>query len=154
MTCLLTIVTLVAVAGCSLVTGKESDLSYAEASQRLDESTQAVLRLAIGETDSLPEPSERQGTCDSPLGGLSEYQQPVLRYELPIESLEVDAEDFLVKVTEFWEGDGASVSRRNDSLTSSVLADWDDGFNLRAMVNPNTGLVHIGGSGPCVTPPE
>lgn len=73
------LLTLSAFAGLS---GKQSDMSYAAASDRIALLPERSISIGIGDDSDLVDRNSRQGLCDEALGTLSDYIYPVIDYQL------------------------------------------------------------------------
>lgn len=140
--------------GCGRLDGKESDLSYAEASARIVEVAEPSLQIGLGNDLDVAEMKTRQGLCDDAFGALSDYVYPVVDYRFPIELLGDEPDSFVYEVEELWLAEGLETIPSNSPTATKRFGVTSDGFNFEVYVNPESGLASVGGSGPCVDPPE
>lgn len=148
------LITLVMLSACAGLSGKESNLSYAEASEKIVELAEPSLRIGLG-TDLHPaEKRSRQSPCDDAFGAPSEYVRPVVQYRFPLELIEGDPDRFVEEVEELWRSRDLETSPHNSASVTRSFGTTPDGFNFRVFVNRESGIAFVGGSGPCVDPPE
>lgn len=139
---------------CDRLAGRESDLSYEEASKRIVEIAEESIRLGLG--DQLDEATHRssEGFCANVFNAPSDYVHPAISYQFPIEALEPDPESFLEMIEKLWANQGLRISSSDSSSFLQTIGATDDGFNFRAAVSFESGIVDVGGTGPCVSPPS
>lgn len=139
---------------CAGLSGKESDLSYAVAEERIIRLTDPVLRMGLGTELDAAESYSRQGLCDDAHGALSDYVRPVVHYRFPVELLEGGPDDFVDEVEDLWRSEGIETTSDSSPAISIAVGVSSDGSSFRVYVDSGTASVFVGGSGPCVEPPE
>lgn len=91
--------------------------------------------------------------CTDDLIGPTSEVSPTYDYLFEYTLLD-DGEGFVERVTEFWEKEGFTINKRDDAEAFRRFATSDDGFSVSVQANQALNQVSIGGSGPCVDPPE
>ncbi|MGH8910344.1 MAG: hypothetical protein ACRD0K_28575, partial [Egibacteraceae bacterium] len=130
-----------------------------------DEARRQVFGLVEGSLtaglEGRPPPSVEPLVGDSPSCAdawgvpIVEEVQPGLEYNFSIEHLDEDPDAFVDVVERFWRQRGFGVTR--DDNTPGVphaFAVVEGDFNLQVFVNHDTGMVYVGGTGPCVVSPS
>lgn len=145
---------LVMLSGCGRLSGKESDISYKAASDRIAALAERTLQIGLGDEWRLAEQNARQGLCDDAFGALSDHVRPVLRYQFPLNRLDDDPARFVAKVEELWLANELETSSSVSSRVTRRFGVSSDGFNYQVTVNRESEIVYVGGSGPCVDPPD
>ncbi|MBW3591708.1 MAG: hypothetical protein KY393_07670 [Actinobacteria bacterium] len=139
---------------CDRLAGKESDLSYEQASNRIVEVAESSLRIGLGDDLAAVEMNSRQGLCDDAYGALSDYVYPIVDYEFPLKLLGDDPDAFVHEVEKLWRSNDLETSPSNSSRVTKRFGVSSDGFNFEVFVNRESGIASVGGSGPCVDPPD
>lgn len=140
--------------GCDYLSGKESDLSYEDASARIDDLSENSLRLGLGDSFDQASRFSREGFCANAFNAPSDFVHPAISYRFPLELLTIDPETFVVRVDDYWSRNKLETSSDDSGGVLTRFGVSDDGFNYQLSVNRESGTVYLGGSGPCVTPPE
>ncbi|MEX2551950.1 MAG: hypothetical protein WD627_02980 [Actinomycetota bacterium] len=140
---------------CALPNSKAKVLGYSEARSRLvelvDEAVKAGLKarpLPVGEF-------ERDQRCMNDDGSPSPNRfHSIYGHYLSLELLSEDPDRLVDAAEKVWLEEGLEIVE--DNKTPGVVSSFatGDGFYLEVFVNHNTDKAHIGGSGPCATPPS
>lgn len=138
---------------CSGLSGKESDLSYADAEERIVRFTERALRIGLGTELDAAEMYSRQGLCNDAQGALSDYVRPVVHYRFPLELLEDDRDEFVEEVEELWRSEDMQTSRDSSPDASIAVGVSSEGSSFRVYVDRVSDSVFVDGFGPCVEPP-
>ncbi len=93
-------------------------------------------------------------TCTDDILGPTSQARPTFEYVFALSELPGEASSFAEEATGVWESKGMEISREDNGGILDGFAVSDDGFHLSLAVNTKENQVYIGGSGPCVDPPE
>lgn len=128
-------------------------MDFDEANKRLIELVDGALEAGL-EREKKPDPIPLgQYPCTDEVLGPTSEMRAAFDYEFEYTLLE-DGEGFVERATEFWEKQGLTIENRDDADVHQRFAVSDDGFSLTVQANQRLNQVSIGGSGPCVDPPD
>lgn len=131
-----------------------SDVEHEQASRRLIQLVDEALEAGL-QGKARPEPTGLgyHACTDDRLGPTGEAN-PTYDYRFQYDLLGDAGPEFADKAAEVWRNEGLEITAaRNDTGLIERYAEGQ-GFNLSLTLNLEIGQVHIGGSGPCVDPPE
>jgi hypothetical protein len=92
--------------------------------------------------------------CTDDLIGPTSEVSPGLSYSFPYTALGIDSETFAENATESWRAKGMRITTQDGPHVYQRFAISDDGFRFSLTINEEIDQISIGGSGPCVDPPE
>jgi hypothetical protein len=95
-----------------------------------------------------------QHNCTDDLIGPTDEVGPTLRYTFHYTALGIDSATFAESVTETWRAKGMRIATQDRPRVYQRFAVSDDGFRFSLIINEEIDQISIGGSGPCVDPPE
>lgn len=145
------VVLLTPLIACGTFGTKQMD--FDEAKTRLIELVDGALDAGL-EREKKPDPTPLgQYPCTDELIGPTSEVRAAFDYEFEYTLLD-NSEGFVERATEFWEKEGLKINNRDDSEAYRRFAVSDDGFSLTVQANRSLNQVSIGGSGPCVDPPD
>lgn len=75
-------------------------------------------------------------------------------YTFPYSALQIDGASFAEKSTDFLRKQGMEIVINDAPGRYQRFAESDDGFHVLISVLEDVDQIHVGGSGPCVEPPE
>lgn len=141
-------------AGCSGCLGK-GGMNHEQASTKLMMLVDSGLDAGLNGRDRpQPDPLGYDACTDDLLGPTGEAR-PAYSYLFQYSVLGDDGQAFADKVAGLWQNEGLRITAtKNDPNLIERFAVSDDGFHLSLAVNREIDQVYIGGSGPCVDPPE
>jgi hypothetical protein len=129
-------------------------MDHTQASDRLVELVNDALDAGL-QGSPRPEPIPLgYDTCTDDILGPTSQARPTFEYVFALSELPREASSFAEKATDAWENKGMDISREDSEGILSGFAVSDDGFHLSLTVNTKEDQVYIGGSGPCVDPPD
>lgn len=129
------------------------DISHEEASDRVIEGVNQALDAGL---QGKPRPEATPLSyriCTDDLG-LDDRATPTFSYVFPLTFLGSDGSAFGEKATAVWKSQGMKITEADNPGILNRFAVSDDGFRFSITVNQEANQVYIGGSGPCVDPPE
>lgn len=145
---------LLILSACAGLSGKQSDMSYAAASDRITLLAERSISIGIDNESDLVERNLHQGLCDNAFGSLSDYVRPVIRYEFPLDQLDYDPDGFSTDVEGLWVANDLETSSDVFPTIETLLGSSEDGFNFQLTINRESGRIYVDASGPCVEPPD
>jgi hypothetical protein len=129
-------------------------MDYQEASETVVRHVNEALDAGLG-GKIRPEPlGFGQDNCTDDLIGPTGKVQPNLSYSFPYSDLGIDAATFADKATATWREKGMTITELDRSRILRRFAVSEDGFRFSLTINQDIDQISIGGSGPCVDPPE
>lgn len=148
-------IVLLVISGCGgRLSGKESDLTYDQATDEITDVAERSLAIALGDDLHLSEKSSRQRTCDDAFGGPGDFVYPVVDYKFPMALLHGDADSFVRAVEDLWRANELEVTPSESSRTTKRFGVSSEGFSFQLTVNRESDIIYVGGAGPCVAPPQ
>jgi hypothetical protein len=131
-----------------------NNMDHEEASTRLVELVDEALEAAL-QGSARPEPTGLgyHPCTDDRLGSTGEAN-PTYDYRFQYELSQDAGPRFADRAAEVWQDEGLEITAARDEPGLIERYAEGEGFNLSLTVNREIGQVHIGGSGPCVDPPE
>jgi hypothetical protein len=90
---------------------------------------------------------------DSLLGPTSEIS-PGLSYSFPYTALGIDSAKFAESASATWRANGMRVTDQDRPRLFRRFAVSEDGYRFSLTINEETDHISIGGTGPCVDPPD
>jgi hypothetical protein len=129
------------------------DISHEDASDRVIEGVNEALDAGLqGKSRPAPTPLSYH-ICTDDLG-LDNRAMPTFSYVFPLTLLGSEGSAFGERATAVWKSHGMKITESDNAGVLNRFAVSDDGFRFSITVNQQANQVYIGGSGPCVDPPE
>jgi len=133
---------------------EEPQVSYREARNELARYVDEAVRASLDTANPPPGAFGRDSRCFESDGSYSDTKfSSVYDVQFPVELLGNDPERLLRNANQVWRSAGFQIE--NDERTTGVNHVFGSGrgFALQATLNNNSGMAHIGGSGPCTHRP-
>lgn len=129
-------------------------MDYREASETVVRLTNEALDAGL-EGKQRPEPlGFGQDHCSDGLIGPTGEVRPDIGYSFPFTDLGINSSTFAEKATASWRARGMAITTQDRPRVFQRFAVSDDGFRFSLTINEETDQISIGGSGPCVDPPD
>jgi hypothetical protein len=129
-------------------------MTYDEARRNMIETVNEALKAGLQGRD-MPDPLKTgDDICTDNLLGQSGDVRPTISYRFPYSTLGDMGASFAEEVTSVWRNRGMEITNTDGQGIFQRYAVSDDGFRYKMTANPEIDQVSIGGSGPCVNPPE
>jgi ADP-ribose pyrophosphatase YjhB (NUDIX family) len=126
-----------------------------------DEASDTVVRLVNEALDAGLDGRERpeplgfgNDPCTDDLIGPTSQVSPGLSYSFPYTALGIASETFAENATETWRAKGMEITVLDSPRLFERFAVSEEGYRFSLTINEETDHISIGGSGPCVDPPE
>jgi len=129
-------------------------MDYQEASDTMVRLVNEALDAGLDGRER-PEPlGPGQKPCTDDLIGPTGEVRPNLSYLFPYTAVGIDSRTFAEQVTATWRAKGMRIAEQDRPRVFQRFAVSEDGFRFSLVINEETDQISIGGSGPCVDPPE
>lgn len=126
-----------------------------------DEASDMVVRLVNEALDAGLDGKERpeplglgSDHCTDGLLGPTDQVRPNFSYTFPYMAMGIDTATFAESVTANWRANGMRVRDQDRPRIFRRFAVSEDGYRLSLTINEEIDQISIGGSGPCVDPPD
>lgn len=126
-----------------------------------DEASETVVRLVNEALDAGLDGKKRpdplgfgQDNCTDDLTGPTGKVRPNLSYSFPYTELGIDTERFAENGTATWREEGMEITEQDRPSFFRRFAVSEDGYRFSLTINEEIDQISIGGSGPCVEPPD
>ncbi len=126
-----------------------------------EEARETVVRLVNEALDAGLDGRERpeplgfgNDPCTDNLIGPTSEVRPDIGYSFPYAALGIDSETFAEKTTETWRARGMAITELDSPGLYERFAVSEDGYRFSLTINEEIDQISIGGSGPCVDPPN
>lgn len=129
-------------------------MDYQEASETVVRLTNEALDAGLQGKDR-PDPlGFGQDNCTDDLTGPTGEVSPDIGYAFAYTALGIDSKGFAERATETWRAKGMKITTQDRGRVIQRFAVSDEGFRFALTINEEIDQISIGGSGPCVEPPE
>lgn len=126
-----------------------------------EEASDTVVRLVNEALDAGLDGRERpeplgfgNDHCTDNLIGPTGEVRPDLGYSFPYAALGINSEAFAENATETWRARGMAITVLDSPGLYERFAVSEDGYRFSLTINEESDHISIGGSGPCVDPPD
>jgi hypothetical protein len=126
-----------------------------------EEASDTVVRLVNDALDAGLDGRERpdplgfgNDPCSDRLIGPTSEVRPDIGYSFPYSALGIDSGTFAENATETWRSKGMAITELDSPGLYERFAVSEDGYRFSLTINEEIDQISIGGSGPCVDPPE
>lgn len=141
-----------ALTGCQAFFGVRID--YGEASDTVVRLVNEALDAGLDGRQRPEQLGFGDDPCTDDLIGPTSQVSPGLSYSFPYTALGIDGRTFADSVTETWRAKGMTIIDQDRPGHFRRFAVSEDGYRFSVTINEEIDQISIGGSGPCVDPPE